>query len=58
MISLPFPLSFTRRCRPTVPPAPGTLNTSMLVARPASSIALAAVRAVRSYPLPGVFGTM
>ena len=36
MSALPF--SFTRRCRPTVPPAPSRLNTSMPVAISSSSI--------------------
>ena len=58
MASLPLPFSFTVRWRPTVPPAPGRLKTCTPVAILASSITLAAVRAVVSYPPPGVFGTM
>ncbi|SCE26833.1 hypothetical protein GA0115253_103985 [Streptomyces sp. Termitarium-T10T-6] len=46
--SLPLPCSPTSRVRPTVPPAPGRLNTSMLWVSPASSAFLAMVRAVMS----------
>jgi hypothetical protein len=46
--SLPLPFSFTTRCRPTVPPAPGRLKTWMPDAILASSITFAAVRAVVS----------
>ena len=42
------PLSFTVRPSPTVPPAPGRLNTSIAPVSLASSNALAAVRAVTS----------
>jgi hypothetical protein len=48
MASLPLPCSLTSRLRPTVPPAPGRLNTSMLWVSPASSAFFAAVRAVMS----------
>ena len=51
--SLPLPFSETVRDRPTVPPAPARLNTSMFSVAPMSSITFAAARAVVSYPLPG-----
>ena len=53
-----LPSSFTSRCRPTVPPAPSRLKTSMPVAISSSSITAATARAVVSYPLPGELGTM
>ena len=56
--NLPLPFSDTVRDSPTVPPAPARLNTSTFSVAPTSSITLAAARAVVSYPLPGVFGTM
>src|SRR4051794_14574094 len=40
------PFSLTSRCRPTVPPAPAALNTSMVLESLASCIALAAARAL------------
>src|SRR5919107_5174577 len=58
MARSPLPFSFTSRARPTVPPAPERLNTSMLLAILVSSITFAAVRAVTSYPPPGEFGTI
>ena len=48
MASLPLPFSLTMRWRPTVPPAPGRLKTCTGPAIPASSMTLAAVRAVVS----------
>ena len=48
MASLPLPFSFTVRCRPTVPPAPGRLKTWTLSVIFAASITLAAMRAVVS----------
>src|SRR3712207_2769578 len=53
-----LPVSLTRRCRATVPPAPSRLNTSIVSASPSSSATWAQARAVVSYPLPGEFGTM
>lgn len=58
MASLPLPFSFTSRWRPTVPPAPGRLYTCAPDATLTSCITWATVRAVTSYPLPGVLGTM
>src|SRR3712207_3157405 len=52
-----LPVSLTRRCRATVPPAPSRLNTSIVSASPSSSATWAQARAVVSYPLPGEFGT-
>jgi hypothetical protein len=46
--SFSLPASFTSLPSPTVPPAPGRLNTSTLRVRSASSMALAAVLAVMS----------
>ena len=54
----PLPLSFTVRARPTVPPAPSRLKTSVPLVMSPSSSTLAAVRAVTSYPPPGELGTM
>ena len=48
MISLPLPFSDTVRDRPTVPPAPARLNTSILLVILVSSITFAAARAVVS----------
>ena len=48
MTRSPLPFSLTMRARPTVPPAPATLKTSVLVAIFSSSSALAAARAVMS----------
>jgi hypothetical protein len=48
MTSRSLPLSFTVRPRPTVPPAPGRLKTSIAPEVPESSIAFAAVLAVMS----------
>src|SRR5215218_1109786 len=56
--SLPLPFSDTVLASPVVPEAPARLNTSMFCVAPMSSMTLAAARAVVSYPLPGVFGTM
>src|SRR5687768_16135481 len=56
--NLPLPFSSTVRASPVVPEAPARLNTSMFSVAPTASITLAASRAVVSYPLPGVFGTM
>ena len=53
-----LPSSFTSRWRPTVPPAPSRLKTSMPVAISSSSMTAATARAVVSYPLPGELGTM
>jgi hypothetical protein len=43
-----LPVSLTRRCRPTVPPAPSRLNTSICSASPSSSATWAQARAVVS----------
>ena len=48
MASLLFPFSFTVRCRPTVPPAPGRLKTWIVSVIFSVSITLAATRAVVS----------
>ena len=48
MVRSPLPFSLTIRARPTVPPAPARLNTSVLVAIFSSSSTLAAARAVVS----------
>ena len=48
MASLPLPFSFTVRCRPTVPPAPGRLKTCMVLVIFSVSMTLAAARAVVS----------
>ncbi len=48
MLRSPLPFSLTSLARPTVPPAPERLKTSMPVAILASSITLAPVRAVMS----------
>src|SRR5829696_6192565 len=56
-MSLPLPLSLTRCCRAMVLPAPGRFWTWTLRASLASSIALAAVRAVWSNPPPGAVPT-
>lgn len=58
MASLPLPFSLTRRWSPTVPPAPGRLYTWTPDATLESCITWATVRAVTSYPLPGVLGTI
>jgi hypothetical protein len=54
--SLPF--SFMSRAMATVPPAPITLKTSTRPVMSSSSMIFTAVRAVRSYPPPGLFGTI
>src|SRR4029453_11959939 len=56
--SLPLPFSETVLASPVVPEAPARLNTSMFSVAPMSSMTWAAARAVVSYLLPGVFGTM
>src|SRR4029450_736212 len=56
-MTLPLPFSLTRRCRAIVLPAPGRFWTSTLRASLASSITLAAVRAVWSNPPPGAVPT-
>ncbi len=48
MARSPLPFSFTMRARPTVPPAPARLNTSVPLVIFSSSITFAAVRAVMS----------
>ena len=48
MARSPLPFSLTARARPTVPPAPSRLKTSVPVAILSSSITFAAVRAVMS----------
>lgn len=58
MVRSLLPFSLTRRARPTVPPAPARLKTSTLLAVLVSPMTFAAVRAVVSYPPPGLLGTM
>ena len=48
MARSPLPFSFTVRARPTVPPAPSRLKTSVPLVMSSSSITFAAVRAVMS----------
>ena len=55
---LPWPLRwFTKRGRPTMPPAPPTFSKAMLPTRPAALAARSMARAVPSQPPPGAAGT-
>src|SRR3954452_11668308 len=58
MVRSALPFSLTVRARPTVPPAPSRLKTSVPLVILSSSITFAAVRAVMSYPPPAELGTM